>query len=455
MAINTSNKLLPFLAFLVLLLVIGGIFMFKNTDLGNSAMDFFSVKTTKKKEVTVDGDNQLNTLTTIATDSAEIRESFKDVKEEQQIVTNRIKEQKEQMEALKKNNQLLLEKFELQSKKLEAMTENKSGKIFDLDKVKAEILSTIQSTLPKTPDYAITPSSATNAEIEVESENYSTQHSINIPVGKNGAINPLLLNKVDDKTIEKKETKTGDPIIDPRYTIFANSILYDSVAVTHLIGRIPRDGNVGDAAPFKVLIGAENLSANGFSVPGLKGMIMSGSVFGDSTLSCVRGDIYSATYIFEDGRGIVFPKNSKGGRRNKDNAIGWISDEFGSPCIPGKYISNKKSQLKNKILAQMAAGAASSFAESQVTVLTNDKGGTKRVMTGSAGKHALGTALSSGTNELVNYLQANDFDYWDAVVIPSGKRVAVHIDTTLELDNSSLLRKVIYEKNTSEFGLTD
>ena len=71
--------------------------------------------------------------------------------------------------------------------------------------------------------------------------------------------------------------------------------------MTALIGRIPIKGNVDDPYPFKVIVGSDNLAANGLEIPGLDGMIFTGNAIGDWTLSCVRGEIHSVTFVFEDG----------------------------------------------------------------------------------------------------------------------------------------------------------
>ena len=46
---------------------------------------------------------------------------------------------------------------------------------------------------------------------------------------------------------------------------------------------------------------AENLAANGLRVPGVQGMVWSGTAIGDWTLSCVTGRVDSVTFVFDDG----------------------------------------------------------------------------------------------------------------------------------------------------------
>lgn len=75
------------------------------------------------------------------------------------------------------------------------------------------------------------------------------------------------------------------------YTVPRNATLVGSVGMTALVGRIPVQGQVQDPMPFKVITGADNLAANGLRIPGVEGMIWSGTAIGDWTLSCVSGQI--------------------------------------------------------------------------------------------------------------------------------------------------------------------
>lgn len=84
----------------------------------------------------------------------------------------------------------------------------------------------------------------------------------------------------------------------PVYTLPENSTLVGSRAMTALLGRIPIDGKVTDPYPFKVMIGKDNLTANGIELPDVQGAIVSGTATGDWTLSCVRGAITSITFVF-------------------------------------------------------------------------------------------------------------------------------------------------------------
>ena len=67
----------------------------------------------------------------------------------------------------------------------------------------------------------------------------------------------------------------------PVYTVPRNATLIGSTAMTALVGRVPVQGQVRDPMPFKVITGADNLAANGLTVPGVQGMVWSGTAIGD------------------------------------------------------------------------------------------------------------------------------------------------------------------------------
>ncbi|STY64147.1 integrating conjugative element protein, PFL_4705 family [Mannheimia haemolytica] len=136
----------------------------------------------------------------------------------------------------------------------------------------------------------------------------------------------------------------GKNQITPVYTVPSNSTFLDSVAMTGLIGRIPIDNKVSDAYPFKVLIGRENLIANGIELPDVEGAIVSGTATGDWTLSCVRGDVKSMTFVFNDGR--IVSTTNKGNSEN----IGWLSDSSGIPCVPGERKNKCTRIFRHKFL---------------------------------------------------------------------------------------------------------
>ena len=69
------------------------------------------------------------------------------------------------------------------------------------------------------------------------------------------------------------EGKPKDPEPVPYYTVPRNATLIGSTGMTALIGRIPVKGRVEDPIPFKLIVGKDNLAANGLTIPHVAGMI--------------------------------------------------------------------------------------------------------------------------------------------------------------------------------------
>lgn len=239
----------------------------------------------------------------------------------------------------------------------------------------------------------------------------------------------------------------------PVYTLPENSTLVGSRGMTALLGRVPIDGKVTDPYPFKVLIGKENLTANGIELPDVEGAIVSGTATGDWVLSCVRGEVHSITFVFTDGtvRTVPSPAKNSDGSNGKSNggSIGWLSDENGIPCLSGERKSNAATYLPTLFALSGAGAAADAMANNQTTTSVDGTTVTS-TLTGSAGQAALGKALSGGTSELASWVKARYGQMFDAVYVPPGARVAVHITRQIPIDYEEQGRKVRYDVDISQ-----
>lgn len=230
------------------------------------------------------------------------------------------------------------------------------------------------------------------------------------------------------------------------YTIPSNSTFLDSVAMTGLIGRIPIDNRVSDAYPFKVLIGRENLIANGIELPDVEGAIVSGTATGDWTLSCVRGSVKSMTFVFNDGR-IVSTSNKGNGEE-----IGWLSDSSGIPCVPGERKTNAPEYLGTNFFLAAASAAAQGFSQSQTTTVV-DGSSVVGAVTGDQGKFILGQAIGGGLKESADWFRKRFAENFDAVYVPPGHHVAIHIEKEIEIDYNAQGRKVKYGSKSTNSQL--
>lgn len=236
----------------------------------------------------------------------------------------------------------------------------------------------------------------------------------------------------------------------PAYTVPRNATLIGSTAMTALVGRVPIQGQVRDPMPFKVITGADNLAANGLTIPGVQGMIWSGTAVGDWTLSCVTGRLESVTFVFDDGtiRTISSDDHSAGasGQGARGEPLGWISDAQGIPCISGERKTNAASFLTQRIGVQAIQDAA---AAAETASVVGSLGNVSGRVTGDIGSYVLGKTMSGGSEELAKWLLERQAQSFDAVFVPAGTEVAIHVDRELAIDYDPQGRKLDHARSSA------
>ena len=229
------------------------------------------------------------------------------------------------------------------------------------------------------------------------------------------------------------------------YTVPRNATLMGAVAMTALVGRVPIDGQVRDPMPFKAIAGVENLAANGLSVPGVQGMVFSGTAVGDWTLSCVTGRIESVTFVFDDGTIRTLPGPDPNEGNDGETAMGWISDERGIPCVGGERKTNAAAFLSQRMgvqAVQAAADAAAAAETTSIVALGNTGGRVTGAVTGDPGRYVLGNTLAGGSEEIARWLAERQSQHFDAVFVAAGTPVAIHIERQLDIDHDPQGRRL-------------
>lgn len=265
------------------------------------------------------------------------------------------------------------------------------------------------------------------------------------------ALDNSVVGKAHQELTGVKNNRQDTTPLTPIYTIPENSTLVGSVALTALLGRVPFDGVVNDPYPFKVIVGRENLTANGITLPNVEGAIFSGTASGDWTLSCVRGKLTSMTLVFNDGRISTLPDKRKNG--GNDEGIGWISNPQGIPCIPGDRKTNAGEFLATNFLLSGTSAAAQAFAQGQTTNAISENGNVISAVTGSQGKFLLGQALGGGLKESTEWFRKRYGQTFDAIYVPPGSPVVVNITQSLDINYDQNGRKVNYNSATQRSKL--
>lgn len=235
-------------------------------------------------------------------------------------------------------------------------------------------------------------------------------------------------------------------LLRPAYTVPRNATLIGSTTLTALVGRIPVQGQVRDPMPFKVITGSENLAANGLTVPGVQGMVWSGTAIGDWTLSCVTGQLDSVTFVFDDGtiRTISSGMPEGGASGTGRQSLGWISDRQGIPCISGERKTNAPAFLGQRIGMMAVQAAADAEAAAQTTTAVRETGTTVNTVTGDSGAFVLGRTVAGGSQEVARWFKERQSQSFDAVFVPAGVPVAIHVDVALPIDLDLKGRKLDY-----------
>ena len=275
------------------------------------------------------------------------------------------------------------------------------------------------------------------------------------PSGTNG-----LLRRVGQSTrgaLASTREKSGNltqklNTVQPVYTVPRNATLIGSTAMTALVGRVPVQGQVRDPMPFKVITGADNLAANGLTVPGVQGMVWSGTAIGDWTLSCVTGRLNSVTFIFKDGTIRTISSDGRGDQSGGTRKpLGWISDERGIPCVTGERKTNAPAFLTQRIGVMAIQAAAEAAANAKTTSVVSNAGSVTSSVSGDAGTFVLGKTISGGSEEVAKWLLERQSQSFDAVFVPAGARIAIHVDRELPIDFDSTGRKLTHEPSLDPY----
>lgn len=252
------------------------------------------------------------------------------------------------------------------------------------------------------------------------------------------------LEETAESTVKASAKTVGAATTRAVYTVPTNSTLMGSVAMTALIGRVPIDGTVNDPYPFKVLVGPDNLTANGIDLPDVAGAVFSGTAAGDWTLSCVRGQVRSITFVFNDGTIRTIPEDRDGDQQSdkQQEGLGWISDPYGIPCVNGERRSNAQQYLGSQALITAAGAGVASMIDSD-SGRASYVGADGSVGTvGITGQEAVGRILAGGVQEMSSWVSKLYGQAFAAVYVQPGAKVAVHLDKPLAIDYDPKGRKV-------------
>jgi integrating conjugative element protein (TIGR03752 family) len=276
-------------------------------------------------------------------------------------------------------------------------------------------------------------------------------------VQQKAAANPLLASA------KNKAGQTEEAI--PYYTLADLSALINSTTLTSLIGRVYLTDEIKNPHPFKIVVGRDNLTANFKDLPAeIEGMIFEGYATGDWPLSCVRGTLNAATFVFNDGTvRSAYPGDAgsrpKDGEASVNNSIGYISDPWGNTCIPGERVTDAPKFLLQRALLAGAEGYASALKQEHIDnqTFTSPDGTTSSIssLTGDATKFAEANAYYTGIHETTEWIKERQKQSFDAIYAPSGQTVVINLQQELRLDLDPNGRKLNYANEGTLHGQLD
>ncbi len=264
-----------------------------------------------------------------------------------------------------------------------------------------------------------------------------------------------------DKTSSKAMKSVGlEGDVDPRFTIANGSVITNALTVTAMVGRIPVEGNITDPWRFKISTGANIVMPNGHELQGLEKTIVQGDAVGDLNLRCVSARIDTMTFIFSDGRIVTHKTKAQGNTQSArpDQFLGYVSDQWANPCIPGELITNAPQAISQMGLLGVAAGMADGIAEAETQTTVTDRGSVIKNVVGDQLTYAGYKGVATGINDVRSWFKGRMGQYFDVIYARAGQVVDIHITQEIKIDYDPTGRKVRYEKtdaSASDFGYMD
>lgn len=434
MAEKRTNKLIPIIGLGALVLVLA--MVAKNSDDESGEME-------QTAEATVpDGDTTADTLRTLVA-------KLEQVQKENEQLNTRTQELQKQLDQANEPDTEQMSQLDMLMQRVDELTFNQNNPApvddelnLDFEIPEAEPMSDVWIEPIDKP--------VMTEDGEILGADFGTSTSTPTAADILGQSTDALDNSVGQTVTGRSQV--DEAVFDPIYTIPKNSTLIGSTAMTALIGRVPINGSVEDPYPVKIIVGEDNLATNGHEIPEVSQMVFSGTATGDWTLSCVRADLTSVTYIFDDGTiqtlSVGDDELNKQGSGSSNNRLAWISDNRGIPCVTGKRISNAASFLAGRIFAQGVEAGAAAVADAETTRIVNSQGDTTESVTGDAVKNAGYETLSGGGAAISKWLDQRQQQTFDVIYRDTGSNVSIHIDEELPINYKPNGRKLRHARNS-------
>jgi integrating conjugative element protein (TIGR03752 family) len=252
-------------------------------------------------------------------------------------------------------------------------------------------------------------------------------------------------------------SNSASKIVNIQYaTIDKEAILYDAIILTELVGVVASSSTVKSPFNFKLELGQDNLATSGIYMPHLAEIRMSGYGVGEWVTSCVQGIITSATFVFSDGtisNAVVGKDASDQGSGGNQGQIGYITDEYGSPCIKGDKYSDLAEYASVTGGLSVLSGIGSAVSNAQYDTQSSATQ-VNKVFTGDIAQSIGGEGLEVGANAFNQVMASRYKNIRDLIVADAGQYVTVHLSKQLDIDYNPIGRKILnknFEEELNEY----
>lgn len=264
-----------------------------------------------------------------------------------------------------------------------------------------------------------------------------------------------------------QKEKAEAPKAMPFYTIPAGSDFSKVTLLSALIGEVPIDGKLMQPLfPFSALISRGDLmTANGMQLPNeIIGMKVSGYSIGVGSfldnISCVRAYVTSALFVFDDGHFVTVGQEQmkSSAEMINNDSIGYLTTQYGNPCIKGQYITNAPQVLTSFMAAGGIQGAGNALSKWQMTYQA-EGGNAIATPTGQLGHFAAGGALNEGSQKITDWMEKRIQGSFDMVFVPASLKVqnrfipnhlSLHFNQTIAIDKELNGRVLDYGHTTEK-----
>jgi len=266
---------------------------------------------------------------------------------------------------------------------------------------------------------------------------------------------------------EGQKEKEEAPKTTPFYTIPAGSDFSKVTLLSALIGEVPVEGKLMQPLfPFSAMVSRGDLmTANGMQLPDeIIGMKVSGYSIGVGSfldnISCVRAYVTSALFVFDDGHFVTVGQEQmkSSAEMINNDSIGYLTTQYGNPCIKGQYITNAPQVLTSFMAAGGIQGAGNALSKWQMTYQA-EGGNAIATPTGQLGHFAAGGALNEGSQKITDWMEKRIQGSFDMVFVPASLKVQnrfipnhlnLHFNQTIAIDKELNGRVLDYGHQTQK-----